>query len=71
MVAAGVAVEVAARQPLEAGLVGDAALAMRHVGTQRQRARQRAVVQATRLAAALLAGGSAQGGGRAVSSTGK
>lgn len=54
LVAAGVAVEVSAGEALQAGLVGDAALAVRQVGAQRQGARQGAALQAAGLAGALL-----------------
>lgn len=56
LVAAGVAVEVSAREALQPGLVGDAALAVRQVGAQRQRAGQGAALQAAGLAGALLGG---------------
>lgn len=56
LVAAGVAVEVAAGQALQAGLVGDAALAVRQVGAQGQGAGQGAALQAAGLAGALLGG---------------
>lgn len=56
LVAAGAAVQVAARQALEAGLVGDAALAVWQVGAQGQGAGQGAAVQAAGLAGALLSG---------------
>lgn len=56
LVAAGVAVQVSAGEALEAGLVGDAALAVRQVGPQRQGAGQGAALQAPGLAGALLGG---------------
>ena len=56
LVAAGVAVEVSAGEALQAGLVGDAALAVWQVGAQRQGARQGAALQAAGLAGALLGG---------------
>lgn len=56
LVAAGVAVQVAAGEALEAGLVGDAALAVGQVGPQRQGAGQGAALQAAGLAGALLGG---------------
>lgn len=56
LVAAGVAVEVSAGEALQAGLVGDAALAVRQVGAQRQGAGQGAALQAAGLAGALLGG---------------
>lgn len=57
MVAAGAAVEVAAGEPLQTHLVGDAALAVRHVWAQRERASQGAALQAASLDGALLRGG--------------
>lgn len=56
LVAAGVAVEVSAGEALQAGLVGDATLAVRQVGAQRQGAGQGAALQAAGLAGALLGG---------------
>lgn len=56
LVAAGVAVEVSAGEALQAGLVGDAALAVGHVGAQRQGARQGAALQTAGLTGALLSG---------------
>lgn len=56
LVAAGVAVEVSAGEALQAGLVGDATLAVRKVGAQRQGAGQGAALQAAGLAGALLGG---------------
>lgn len=56
LVAARVAVEVAAGEALQAGLVGDAALAVGQVGAQRQRAGQGAALQAAGLAGAQLSG---------------
>lgn len=56
LVAAGVTVEVAAGEPLQPGLVGDAALAVWQVGAQRQRAGQGAALQAASLAGAQLSG---------------
>lgn len=53
LVAAGVAVEVSAGEALQAGLVGDATLAVRQVGAQRQGARQGAALQAAGMAALL------------------
>lgn len=56
LVTAGVAVEVSAGEAFQAGLVGDATLAVRQVGAQRQRASQGAALQAACLAGALLGG---------------
>lgn len=56
LVAAGVAVEVSAGKPLQARLVGDAALAVGRVRAQRQGAGQGAALQAARLDGALLRG---------------
>lgn len=53
LVAAGVAVEVSAGEALQAGLVGDATLAVRQVGAQRQGAGQGAALQAAGMAALL------------------
>lgn len=47
---------MSAGEALQAGLVGDAALAVRQVGAQRRRAGQGAALQAAGLAAALLGG---------------
>lgn len=47
---------MSAGEALQPGLVGDAALAVRQVGPQRQRARQRAALQAASLAGAVLGG---------------
>lgn len=57
LVAAGVAVKMAAGEALEAGAVGDAALAVRQVRTQRQRTGQGAALQTAGLAGAQLGGG--------------
>lgn len=57
LVAAGVAVEVSAGETLQTHLVGDAALAVGHVGAQRQGAGQGAALQAASLDGALLGGG--------------
>jgi len=62
VVGAGVAVHVAAGQPLEAGVVGDAALAVGQLGPQGQGARQRAAAQAARPAGAQLGGRPGWGG---------
>lgn len=56
LVAAGVAVEVPAGEPLQTHLVGDAALAVGHVWAQRQGAGQGAALQAASLDGALLSG---------------
>lgn len=56
LIAAGVAVEVSAGEALEADLVGDAALAVRQVGAQRQGAGQGAALQAAGRAGAQLGG---------------
>lgn len=56
LVTAGVAVEVSAGEALQAGLIGDAALAVWQVGAQRQGAGQGAALQAAGLAGALLGG---------------
>lgn len=56
LVAAGVAVQVAAGEALQAGLVGDATLAVRQVGAQRQGAGQGAALQAAGMAGAQLGG---------------
>lgn len=56
LVAAGVAVQVPTGEALQSGLVGDAALAVRQVGPQRQRACQGAALQAAGLAGAVLGG---------------
>lgn len=56
LVAAGVTVEVSAGETLQAGLVGDAALAVRQVGAQRQGAGQGTALQAAGQAGALLGG---------------
>lgn len=55
-VAAGVAVQVSAGEALQARLVADAALAVRPLGAQRQRAGQGAALRAAGRAAALLGG---------------
>lgn len=57
LVTAGVAVEVSAGEALQTHLVGDAALAVRSVWTQRQGASQGAALQAPSLYGALLGGG--------------
>lgn len=57
VVAAGVAVEVPAGEPLQTHLVGDAGLAVGHVWAQRERAGQGAALQAASLDGALLRGG--------------
>lgn len=54
LVAAGAAVKVAAGEALEAGAVGNAALAVQEIRTQRQRSGQGAAVQAAGLAGAQL-----------------
>lgn len=64
LVAAGAAVEVSTREALEAHLVGDAALTVRHVRPQRQGTRQRAALQAAGVAGAELSGRPGRGGGR-------
>lgn len=56
LVAAGVAVQVPAGEALQTGLVGDAALAVREVGAQGQRAGQGAALQAAAVAGALFGG---------------
>lgn len=56
LVAAGVTVQVAAGEALQAGLVGDAALAVRQVRAQRQGAGQGAALQAAGLTGAQLGG---------------
>lgn len=56
LVTARVAVEVSAGEALQAGLVGDATLAVRQVGAQRQGAGQGAALQAAGLTGALLGG---------------
>lgn len=56
LVTAGVAVEVSAGEALQTHLVGDAALAVRCVWTQRQGASQGAALQAPSLDGALLGG---------------
>lgn len=63
LVAAGGAVEVAAGQALEPGLVGDAALAVGGVGPQGQGPCQGAGVQAASLAGAQLSRRPGGGGG--------
>lgn len=68
LVAAGVAVQVAAGEALEADFVGDAALAVRQVGPQGQGAGQRAALQAAGLAAAQL-GGRPEDGGSSTNTT--
>lgn len=64
LVTAGVAVEVSAGEALQAGLVGDAALAVRQVRAQRQGAGQGAALQAAGLAGALLGGRPEKRGGK-------
>lgn len=64
LVAAGVAVEVSAGEALQAGLVGDATLAVRQVGTQRQGAGQGAALQAAGVTGALLGGRPEEEGGQ-------
>lgn len=56
LIAAGIAVKMPAGEALEAGLVGDATLAVRQVGAQRQGAGQGAALQAAGLAGAQLSG---------------
>lgn len=56
LVAAGVAVEVSAGEPLQTHLVRDAALAVGRVWARRQRAGQGAALQAASLDGALLSG---------------
>lgn len=63
LVAARVAVQVAAGEALQASLVGDAALAVRHVGAQRQGAGQGAALQAAGLTGAQLGGRPGRGRG--------
>lgn len=56
LVTAGVAVKVSTGEALQSGLVGDAALAVREVRAQRQRAGQGAALQAAAMTGALLGG---------------